>query len=559
MRGNRKKKISKPKYEFGSTQLITTGLTAVNPVLGAFASIVAPMLENRGSISDIDAAERLRDNALESQDRIAAANKQQMKRGGKGRVFDSQNMARGGHLVPISPDASQVVANNPGETDSVELPQAFVDHNEVISKNRVFSDSLKMGGMTIAKQAAKLEKMKSDNPRFMESNIRVDERLDNLFNEQEMMKTKMNMGGKKPYYAKGGGLSRKKDYGSSKKPYPSVKSKDFAGGGRSYPIPTKADAVDALRLAGLHGRSDVKAKVYKKYPGLKKGKQHGGPFSEADLGEGQQIFFDEYSSPSAAIYTEGFGANSPFQTLGMQESNKVDRAAAGLPPLFPTSNYQGAVGSGPIPFSSEQDQIDKSSGSSYAKTNPFVTAAAFAPNIANAFLQASLKGPVAAESEREINFDRISPRAQLAQNTRDYRQAQKLLTSNTAQGSSLASDLGSLLAKRFDSSNQIIGQTDALNAQIQGREALANSAIRGRNIQSRAAFANARSDFSNAKKRLTSQNISSVSNKIMQMGREKKMREKDLLTLDVLSKGYEDSGVYGRVLQPILDKYLGNQ
>lgn len=67
-----------------------------------------------------------------------------------------------------------------------------------------------------------------------------------------------------------GGLSRSKDYGSDKKPYPSVKSKDFAGGGRSYPIPTKADARDALRLAGLHGRSDVKAKVYKKYPELKK-------------------------------------------------------------------------------------------------------------------------------------------------------------------------------------------------------------------------------------------------------------------------------------------------
>jgi hypothetical protein len=66
-----------------------------------------------------------------------------------------------------------------------------------------------------------------------------------------------------------GGLSRKKDYGSDKKPYPSVKSNDFAGGGRSYPIPTKADARDALRLAGLHGRSDVKAKVYKKYPELK--------------------------------------------------------------------------------------------------------------------------------------------------------------------------------------------------------------------------------------------------------------------------------------------------
>lgn len=67
-----------------------------------------------------------------------------------------------------------------------------------------------------------------------------------------------------------GGLSRDKDYGSKKKPYLSVAKKDFAGGHRSYPIPTKADAVDALRLAGLHGRNDVKAKVYNKYPELRK-------------------------------------------------------------------------------------------------------------------------------------------------------------------------------------------------------------------------------------------------------------------------------------------------
>lgn len=67
-----------------------------------------------------------------------------------------------------------------------------------------------------------------------------------------------------------GGLNRDKDYGSKKKPYPSVAKKDFAGGHRSYPIPTKANAVDALRLAGLHGRSDVKAKVYNKYPELRK-------------------------------------------------------------------------------------------------------------------------------------------------------------------------------------------------------------------------------------------------------------------------------------------------
>ena len=92
-------------------------------------------------------------------------------------------------------------------------------------------------------------------------------------------KIKTGRRGSMPYSAhelrkRYGGLTSK-DRGSSKHPYPSVSSKDFAGGNRSYPIPTKADAIDALRLAGLHGRSDVKAKVYSRYPELRE-KARGG-------------------------------------------------------------------------------------------------------------------------------------------------------------------------------------------------------------------------------------------------------------------------------------------
>ena len=78
-----------------------------------------------------------------------------------------------------------------------------------------------------------------------------------------------------PIHKQGGGLSRAEDYKSKKKPYPTVENKDFAGTNRSYPIPSKADQVDALKLASLHGRGDVKSKVFKKYPELKK-KEKGG-------------------------------------------------------------------------------------------------------------------------------------------------------------------------------------------------------------------------------------------------------------------------------------------
>jgi hypothetical protein len=91
---------------------------------------------------------------------------------------------------------------------------------------------------------------------------------DKVFSQQQVFKKRNGLKDDGSRLRNGGLTS--KDKGSSKHPYPSVSSKDFAGGGRSYPIPTKADAVDALRLAGLHGRSDVRSKVYSKYPSLRK-------------------------------------------------------------------------------------------------------------------------------------------------------------------------------------------------------------------------------------------------------------------------------------------------
>lgn len=96
---------------------------------------------------------------------------------------------------------------------------------------------------------------------------------DKVFNAQQAFKRRNGLKDDGSQQRNGGLTS--KDRGSSKHPYPSVASKDFASGNRSYPIPTKADAVDALRLAGLHGRIDVKAKVYSRYPELRKKAEYG--------------------------------------------------------------------------------------------------------------------------------------------------------------------------------------------------------------------------------------------------------------------------------------------
>lgn len=182
------------------------------------------------------------------------------------------NVVRGGAAIPLKGKTNYYYMtgrkHKNGGIDIGENPRTGleVEDGEVmhVSKNevKVFSSVPFLNGESPAEKV-----MKGDNP-------------DKVFNAQEKYKDKNNInddGTKKK--KRMGGLSRSKDYGSKSKPYPKVKEGDFAGGNRSYPIPTKSDAVDALRLAGLHGRSDVRAKVYNKYPELRKKSKAGGLYS----------------------------------------------------------------------------------------------------------------------------------------------------------------------------------------------------------------------------------------------------------------------------------------
>lgn len=162
-----------------------------------------------------------------------------------------------------------------------------------------------------------------------------------------------------PAYAEGGGLSRKEDYGSKEKPYPSVASSDFAGGGRSYPIPTRADAVDALRLAGLHGRSDVKAKVYAKYPDLKK--QYGGAMEDYSIPNymigGPIPFGYRISHQNGELYKAAEGG--PIDSARVNMPVRNDAAAARAAKILQLSQMYG-VPTNQIFTQTMRDQIDYS-------------------------------------------------------------------------------------------------------------------------------------------------------------------------------------------------------
>ena len=276
-------------------------------IIGGVSGLIGNKKAKEEEQETIAQERRIRNKLLDQQSQNVLANYNN-----KGTGLHSFN--KGGKFKQLSPSSVIVDANNPQITDSVDAGFGMVNHNEVIDnkKSRVYSDSILLPtGESIADKAKQLEKQKSNRSKFKDSDNYLQTKLDKLFDyqqslnnnshgesfnyggtalpypsidEQEISKNKLFQANtydrkkrkiemKLPKYKKGG-LSRKEDYGSSKKPYPSVKSSNFAGGHRSYPIPSKADAIDALRLAGLHGRSDVKSKVYAKYPGLKKKKSY---------------------------------------------------------------------------------------------------------------------------------------------------------------------------------------------------------------------------------------------------------------------------------------------
>lgn len=208
-------------------------------------------------------------------------------------------VAEGGTAIPIKKD-SFLLKGRKHNTGGIVIGKGKnsieAEGDEVVQitpkQLRVFSAQPILNGNSpaeLVQKGAKPSKVFDAQERFKDRN--------NLNDDGTKKKRNMRtITGKK----KLGGLSRKKDYGSDKKPYPSVKSKDFAGGGRSYPIPTKADARDALRLAGLHGRSDVKAKVYKKYPELKNKKATLGTFGSL-TGANRRLLALNQNVPSAGI------------------------------------------------------------------------------------------------------------------------------------------------------------------------------------------------------------------------------------------------------------------
>jgi len=254
-----------------------------------------------------------------------------------------------------------------------------------------------------------------------------------------------------------GGLSRKKDYGSDKKPYPSVKSNDFAGGGRSYPIPTKADARDALRLAGLHGRSDVKAKVYKKYPELKNKKARLGTFGSL-TGANRRLLALNQNVPSAGI-TAGANITNPsassIKSINSGSKGKGFNLFKGIDKGEAISSGIGAAGT-LISGLLNKGSIDKTS----------------APQVPTPQLIAPAKLKTSVNINPQLSDVRES---ELSQN--------RLVEGNTASSVASVARQQRISNNALSQRSRLRGEKENLETQLQNRDAINRQQVASSNAQ----------------------------------------------------------------------------
>jgi len=484
----------------------------------------------------------------------------QFKHGGK-LLSNKLDVQDGGYLSPVSEDAVEVKADNPTQTDSVEIQDAFVDNNEIIdNKDRVFSDSiLAPSGRTIAKEAKRLEKMKGPD-RFKDANSLIDKKLDALFSYQEATKpkestTKMQMGGElNDPIVFGKALKGNNDTSNQLyKNYMDYNNPDFLqlpeGDPLSYlakqktsfktqelkdldksfigPKQQMRDKVlsDNLNTLGVNDVKQAISMKRKEKLGLSKGGKKPGyamgtPNLSAndflrDLKKNQQDL-DFYNK-----YTTGIG---PDSTVPFVDTSDVVMPTETMPTSKKGLNITG-------------DQV--STGISAAAT--------VLPNIVNARLQKKLKGPAKPLQEGRVRFDRVDPTAELQSIDRDFGVANQAIKKSSAQASNVAAASGSMLAKKLAAKNQTFNQANQSNVQIGNQEKGVNLGITARNLGKLDQFNQNKNDFANRKLQMTSENVANLSGKIQAAGRERNMMQLDKDKAVLQSAQFGDSGVLSRL------------
>lgn len=367
-------------------------------------------------------------------------------------------VAEGGTAIPIKKD-SFLLKGRKHNTGGIVIGKGKnsieAEGDEVVQitpkQLRVFSAQPILNGNSpaeLVQKGAKPSKVFDAQERFKDRN--------NLNDDGTKKKRNMRtITGKK----KLGGLSRKKDYGSDKKPYPSVKSKDFAGGGRSYPIPTKADARDALRLAGLHGRSDVKAKVYKKYPELKNKKTTLGTFGSL-TGANRRLLALNQNVPSAGI------------TAG---AKIINPSASSIKPMNLSSN-NGSKGFNLFKGIDKGEAISSGIGAFGTLISGLLNKGSIDKTSAPQVPAPQLVTPAKLKTNININ-------PELSENRENELRINRLIRGNTGSSAAALARIQSNFYRSLSERNKLRSHKENLETQLQNQDAMNRQQVASANAQ----------------------------------------------------------------------------
>lgn len=575
-----------------------SGLSNMQAVQSVLNPVAGAILSAKGRKKQLQELAQQRQIPINQQLMANSATPDQTFKHGGMILAKSLHPMAGGGLEPISDGAVQVKADNPARTDSVELQDAYVDHNEIIDKeNRVFSDEVKLpSGKSIAQEAKRLNKMKREDyeSRFANSNQHIDSKLDKLFAYQESMK-----GPEGDHLAKGGKIHIKKSKVGSLHKHLGVakgekipasklsikstdspairKKKQFAinakkwhhadGGTINDGIYNDLYAQRAIGDGPVDYSAPNSSAPFPMTPYLPQGAQSStapdytpvNNYRDFKLGrtklpntsEGMKTLLKEqqaYNQEKMRVYPN----KKRFDTGGKLSEDALYDPAYGTKVTGLQDNPMNANTTWQQPSDvpdyskfqwpqAKQNKFDWGQAANMAITT--------APNVANALLQRKLKGPASPQLETDVRLGRVNADAQLASANRAFNQAQAVVTKNTAQGSNLTSAVGNLLSKRLEAQNQTYGDLNNLNTQIGNQEVGMNQGIRARNAERISGYKNAQAEFSNRKLGLTSQNISNLSTKLQSFERERAQRERDRQSYEFLQSAYGDSGVLNRLAQ----------
>lgn len=475
----------------------------IGAAISVGTSIVSGIIGNRKK-KKAEQAERLRQERLQNlQDNQALASAQNenmmseeersqflsqyLSKGGKVRTFPHKGVkariVEGGTAIPIKKDSFLLKGrkhNTGGIVIDAGKTGVEAEGGEVVQVTpkqlKVFSAQPILNGNSpaeLVQKGVKPSKVFNAQESFKDRNGLNDDGT----------KKKRNMRtitGKK----KLGGLSCKKDYGSDKKPYPSVKSNDFAGGGRSYPIPTKADARDALRLAGLHGRSDVKAKVYKKYPELKK----------SALGSKTKLLKNTYNDFGLEKdYSSSFAPNA--LTKANMNSVKTNSVVSGKPvgaSINPFTSPLSKVGSGFKNFIGGIGGEAISAG--IGALGNIISGVTNKNSINN--IQAPTRPRTVVPARMRTTYN-INP--QLAESRDSERNMARIIDSNTSSSSGKIARIQSLANRGVLERNKLRGMKENVETVLLNRSALNRQGVEAANNQVLNAYDNAVTQTENEK------------------------------------------------------------